>query len=273
MSKRNRIPVCPDIMMKGNKTWLFLLWCLLFVLISGNSICENTFPPSDDASGLHVPFVNMCISKEMKAKTMLEDQRTKEIYIGVSSDDYEKIGRCYGKSGFAVDSKVLKDNSIILELKKENKNVCIEYNAATNLLTVYYPDDYTEDLSCYDVQEDDICIFPDLEEAFGAVLPRISTVLKRQPDIQSRTTDGKTAEIYYNFYEEDYNLFGDYLMETGFSVVNNGKTDDVFILNLERNTQSIVLKYDPVNHLACVIYNIGSLLEPVVTQTPSPAVD
>ena len=239
---------------------------LSLVLICSVSLAEN-------ASGLHVPFVNKCISKEMKAQTVLEDERTKEIYICVSSDDYEKIGRCYGKSGFVADSKVcMDDNTITLELSKENKNVCIEYNAATNLLVVYYPNDYTEDATCYDVRENDICIFPDPEEIFGAVLPRLSTVLQRQPDRQSRTTDGKMAEIYNNFFEEDYNLFGDYLKETGCSVVNYEKTDDVLILNIERNTQSFVLKYDPVYHQACIIYNSGSLLEPVVTRSPLPAV-
>lgn len=246
---------------------------------------EGFLPSLDEELGVKMPFISAIIQKEPANSGKMPfisaiikkglanggkkvDIRCEE-YADVSFGDYTKIGRCFGRSGFSLEEKSFANDTIRLVLKKEDTEIQAEYDIVKGLFKVWYPKYFTEDKQCYSLVSADSCIFPEIEEFTGAILPRLSSVLKREP-VSWRKVAGKLVEEYDGFSEEDYKAVSVYLQEQGCSVIGYEKKDKLLIINLEKNGVGFTLRYNPESETAVMEYNSDSYIEPVTTSTPVP---
>lgn len=248
-----------------------LLLLITFVCsIVDLSIGEGFLPSLDKELGISVPFIGRIINQEPVQTKQSEEGLKTEEYTGVSFDDYAAIGKCFGKSGFSVAESAFSNNVIRLTLKKEGSEIQLEYDIVQYLLRILYPEYYTEDDNGYSVKPDDPCLFPEIEDLAGVILPRLSSVLKREPDITKQTEDGGIVEEYGDFSEDDYKAVSVYLQGQGCDVTGYVKEDKTLIISLAKKGSGFTLKYDPSERKAITEYNTESYIEPLVTNTPVP---
>ena len=252
------------------KAMTVFLSVMLICMLCFQALSEDFLPSLDKEFGIEVPFAGNCIGKEPSSRAKNNDGTTVEIYTDISYDDYQKIGQSYGKSGFSVAEQDFKDDLLTLKAVKQDETVAVLFNVVKKTFTVIYPRYFSEDYESYQVSANDSCLFPDIEDITGPILPRLSSVLLRAPDSRDTTNAGKRTEEYRSFTEDDYKTVSSYLQSSGCSVKNYTKEANVLVIELEKHGILFVMKYDPDKHTATVVYDTESYIEPVVTSTPVP---
>ena len=117
-------------------------------------------------------------------------------------------------------------------------------------------------------------ILPDLQEAMGAILPRVSSALLRYPD-SSESCEENYREVYQNFTPDDYGVFSTYLLDKG-GTVGNYYVDNTGALVIPLSIQGTEFSftYDQVGNRAIMDYPASAQLEPVfaasAAATPTP---
>ena len=137
---------------------------------------------------------------------------------------------------------------------------------------------YLDDSRSAEMAKDVSPVLPDLQEAMGAILPRISTALLRYPDSEENGEE-TYSEVYQNFSPEDYAVFSAYLLDKGCTVGNYYVNDTgELVIPLSIGTSGFTFTYDQVGGRAIMDYPAGAQLEPVfaasaaATPTPRPTV-
>lgn len=253
------------------KKYFFILVAFI-LLIPNYGYAENSgsfFPSLDQAFGISLPFINKIVEKEPYNEYGSEDERSVQEYDYITADQYKKIGKCLAKSGFILASSDFRNEIIHVSVRKEHKEVVFEYNVRNNQFVVFYPRYRTEDTASYIVDENDVSVFPEIEDLAGAVLPRLSSVLKRRPDFSS-VKDDILIEEYNDFFEDDYKKVSEYLLTKGCSVNSYNKENSVLSIKLEKSGTPFTLVYNPIKNSVSVEYSIASYIEPEVTYTPVP---
>ena len=255
--------------------FLALILSLQFTIPqSANAESESFFPSLNKVFGITIPLIRTYISVKPNNTYINKDGETIEEYEGFSAEDYQQAGKYFQKSGFTLYSSKYESPTIKLMLQKEGQSVALDYNPATLSLKVKYPRYYTEETSLPNSLEDDTCLFPNIEDIAGVVLPSLSTILKKEPDAIQKTSGKIVSETYYSFSESDYKKVSEYLLSQNCVVTDYSKNGDDLLINLQK--ANFTLKYNPVNKNAVVEYESNAVVEqifhstPVPTATPSP---
>ena len=242
---------------------------LLVCAIATTVLGEGFLPSLDQVLGINLPYISIIINREPTKKYTQNDDRTIEEYADFSPESYLAVGKSFAKSGFVLQSERFSNGVLQLVLEKKNSVVNIEYNTIEQHLKVIYPKYYTNDELCYSYTESDDSLFPDFEKYVEAILPRLSTVLKKGPD-SSQNSNGRLIERYDNFTEDHYNQVSTYLLEQGCTVKDYKTEGRELIIHLQKKGTEFVLKYDPSKSQASVEYSNTSYIEPIITATPKP---
>ena len=114
-------------------------------------------------------------------------------------------------------------------------------------------------------------VLPDLQEAMGAILPRISTALLRYPDSEENGEE-TYREVYQNFSPEDYAVFSTYLLDKGCTVGSYYVNDTgELVIPLSIGTSGFTFTYDQVGSRAIMDYPVSAQLEPVFAASAASA--
>ena len=207
--------------------------------------------------------------RELYAKHLEVDAVTSLSLNNISTEDYRTISQYFSLFDWSLKSSTVSGDTVKAVLEQNSRTLQVTYNIQTRKLSVVYPKYYyTEERK---LDHSQIGVLPDIESAFGPLLPRVSNVLMRGPDKTETLNNGELAETYLNFTEADYNALSKYLLDSGCEVIKYFTNERVLTILLEKNGAPFQMLYDPDNRAVTVEYAAASHLEPGLIFTPTPA--
>lgn len=155
--------------------------------------------------------------------------------------------------------------------------VTLRYELQEQRFSFICPDLYYLDGSrSAEMATGDSLVLPNLQEAMGTILPRISTALLRYPDSEENG-DETYREVYRNFSPDDYSVFSAYLPDKGCTVGNYFVNDaGELVITLNTGTSGFTFTYDQVGSRAIMDYPPEAQPKPMfaasaaATPTPRP---
>ncbi len=227
--------------------------------------------------GIAIPDLSGQLLLHPGAETVREDALEVIRYREVSRADYAIINQHLT----ALDYEVIEwhaDGGVLFATITDGKGaVTLRYELQEQRFSFICPElYYLDDSRNAEMTAGSRLVLPDLQEAMGAILPRISTALLRYPDSEENGEE-TYREVYQNFSPEDYSMFSAYLLDKGCTVgnyyVNNAGE---LVIPLSIGTSGFTFTYDQVGSRAIMEYPAGAQLEPVfaasaaATPTPRP---
>ena len=241
---------------------------------SGNG---TVLPEFRHQFGVAIPDLSAQLPMHPKAATVKEDALEVIRYAEVSRADYEAINRHLTALGYET-IEWHADGGILYATVTDGRGaVTVRYELQEQRFSMICPELYYLDGSRNAAMADgSVLILPDLQEAMGAILPRVSTALLRYPDSEE---SGETVyrEIYRNFGPDDYAAFSAYLLDKGCEVgAYYVDAAGALVIPLSIRNTEFTFTYDQVGSRAIMDYPAGAQLEPVfaasaaATPTPRP---
>lgn len=227
--------------------------------------------------GIAIPDLSGQLPLHPKAETVKEDTLEVILYREVSRADYRIINQHLT----ALDYETIEwhaDSGVLFATITDRKGaVTLRYELQEQCFSFICPELYYLDGSrSTEMAKDGNLVLPDLQEAMGAILPRISTALLRYPDSEENSEE-IYREVYQNFSQEDYSVFSAYLLDKGCTVGDYYVNDSgELVISLSIGTSTFTFTYDQVGNRAIMDYPISAQLEPVfaasaaATPTPRP---
>ena len=226
--------------------------------------------------GIAIPDLSTQLPLHPKAKTVKENALELIQYTEVSRADYLAINQYLT----ALNYETIEwhaDSGVLYATITDGKGaVTVRYELQEQRFSMICPELYYIDTSRNAGTAKGSMILPDLQEAMGVILPRISSALLRYPD-STENADDKYREIYQHFSQEDYAVFSGYLMDKGctvgeYYIDNTG----ALVIPLSIRETHFTFTYDQVGGRAIMDYPVSAQLEPVfaasaaATPTPRP---
>lgn len=247
-----------------------LSFMLLLTSLVQCASAESILPSLDKLFGISGPNLDELYEDKLSQTEMKADGKRQSSFWGINETDYRKISQLFSLYEFSLKDYQTSGDSIRVEIMKKNQTLELEYAMDAQNLTVIYPHYYYSDDQTMRTTDDRAGIFPELEKAFGALLPRVSNVLKRNAD-SKETQAGFFSETYRNFTSTDYNSFSQYLLERECLVEDYTTQDRILIISLKKANTPFTMIYDPDSRTITMKYPADSHLEQNTVPPPTPA--
>lgn len=232
---------------------------------------ESILPPLNKALGVCLPPLDQMYAAHFKGSREMDTGAVRFEFEQISAEDYRSIGRLLALYGCAPGNAVTAGDAVTAEATVEGRTIVVTYDLERRWMDVIYPKYFYTERRTLSASFDRSAL-PDLQQAFGVLLPRFSNVLGRLPDAEETAGDGTLKETYRRFTEEDYGAVSQYLLDAGCSVTDYHTEGRTLVISLEKGGAAFVLNYDPDGQTASVQYPASSRPEPgpLVTPTPGP---
>ncbi len=227
--------------------------------------------------GIAIPDLSGQLPLHPSAQTVKEGTLDVIRYPEVSRADYALINEHLT----ALNYETLEwhaDSGVLYATITDSKGaLTLRYELQAQRFSMICPELYYIDSSRNAVKAaDSALILPDLQEAMGAILPRVSSALLRYPD-SSESGEENYREIYQHFSPDDYGVFSAYLLDKGCAVGNYYvDSTGALVIPLSIGSTQFTFTYDQVGSRAIMEYPVSAQLEPVfaasaaATPTPRP---
>lgn len=100
-------------------------------------------------------------------------------------------------------------------------------------------------------------VLPNIQAVYVNVLPSISSVLKRMPDMEEVIEDGSLRVTYQSVTVEDYDAFNEYLETCGCILTDYAVSGTGVCFTLEKDGTSFIFEYDIESLMAKFTYPAG----------------
>ena len=221
--------------------------------------------------GTAVPDLSEVLKNHPKPRTVEADGHDEMQYDGISIRDYDEVNAYLTGIGCKSESWRIEGGVLIADLRSGNGGFALRYDPSGNVIAIVCPELYY--LRQYNAEQADadLLILPDVNDAFGAMLPRVSTAILRYPDQTSTAEDGSLTETYQNFTEAEYTAFSGYLQTSG-CTVGSYYVDPTgaLVIPLELKGSGFTFIYDQLGTKATVTYPMGAAIEPEIPQSALP---
>lgn len=227
--------------------------------------------------GIAIPDLSGQLLLHPKAETVREDALEVIRYREVSRSDYAIINQRLTALNYETLEWHADGDVLFATITNGSGAVTLRYELQEQRFSFICPElYYLDDSRSAEKAADSSLILPDLQDALGAILPRVSTALLRYPDSEERGEE-TYREVYQNFSPEDYAAFSTYLLDKGCAVGDYYvDTTGALVIPLSIRETGFTFTYDQVGSRAVMDYPAGAQLEPVfaasaaATPTPRP---
>ena len=103
-------------------------------------------------------------------------------------------------------------------------------------------------------------IFPEMDELFGTSMPSVGLAIGKQPDLEDRTEEG-VWEYYYDFGNEEYLKFGQYLAGIGAVIDDSQVGDKSLTVHISIRESGFVFSYNWSDRIGSALYPSGTRAE------------
>ena len=214
--------------------------------------------------GIAIPDLSDLLPLHPKAQMVKEGALDVIRYPEVSRADYAVINEHLTALNYETIEWHADGGVMFATITDSKGALTLRYELQEQCFSMICPELYYIDSSRNAVKAaDSILILPDLQEAMGAILPRVSSALLRYPD-SNESSEGYYQEVYQNFSQDDYTVFSTYLLDKG-CTVGNYYVDNTGALVIPLSIQGteFIFTYDQVGRRAIIEYPINAQLEPV----------
>ena len=230
-------------MRKSSRRYIPLL--LIILLLMSVAPAYALFPKSDTLFGVTMPDIAFAVGREAdQVETVPEGERV--VYTSFRPADYEAFGKYAKAAGLTLKKQSFQDGMLSVELEKDGSSITFRYNYDEKKASLLYPSGVRKEDQKNSAKLSD-SLLPEVNKAFGAVIPSIQSVLKNHPAEKTLKTNGKDEIRYSEITISDYNAINTYLTEIGCSVIDSGTKDNVLLANLKLNGKTFSCRYDMAN--------------------------
>ena len=194
------------------KILAFILVCILLPGV----FAEGLLPSTKQIFGEIMPSVQYAINRK-PSREYAKDGALIQEYEGFKDEDYECFSRYLGKWNCEVIDIKREENTAILLIAKDDVSIRFVYERDKAIVRVYYPNGTTRVEAHRTYMEMGRSVLPSLDDVFGVKLHSPSTVWGRLPGDYNSQTGWRT---YYNVSTRDYEIYGAYLADNGYSVLS-----------------------------------------------------
>lgn len=233
---------------------------------------DSLLPDVKKTFGAVIPSLQSLLKNHPAVKTYKRSNGTDELrYTEITISDYNSINTYLTEIGCVVENSQTAGNVLTVVLKLLDSIFTCQYDMTGQTFSFICPELYYVDPNLPRTDTADKLILPNTDEAFGAILPRISSAILRYPDKKETHEDGSLNEIYERFTEEEYNVFSAYLLETN-CVVGSYYIDSTgaLVIPLSLKDQEFVFTYDQVNQRGITTYPKGAIIESEIPKSSLP---
>lgn len=247
---------------------LALAICAVTAVAEGQAATgSGLFPSADELFGGYMPSVAFAIGREPDSEEKTEEGLV-QTFFNFTDADYGLVSR-YLPAECTVSDYSIDGDTLTVSVSKDGRTIYFKYSRGDKTAIVTYPEGTRIEKEAQRATSS-TSLLPALTEIFGAdQLPSLSKVLNRYPDT-STSENGKNRDVFYNFTQDDYDLFSKYLAEYGCVVADSSASDDVMNFSLMKGNTDFQFIYDYANSVAIIEYARDAEVEPYITPTPAP---
>ena len=231
----------------------------------------NLLPDINKTFGAVIPSLKSILRNHPEAKMVKASYRDEILYSEVTVSDFDAINAYLTEIGCSLINLQTKEKTLTADLKLNGKFFACRYDLDEQTFSFICPELYYVEPSFSKTVKTDHVILPGAEEAFGSLLPRISSAIFRYPDRKETLADGSYCETYLNFTEKDYNTFSTFLLGTDCSV-GNFFVDNTgaLVISLSLQGQTFTFSYDQLGNRGIAIYPKGAPIKPEIPRSAFP---